>query len=422
MEDNDDDNQPPAQPVEYAGASRGELLEALKFAQQENTNLRAEVRTLRKENSDLLAVSSKKRRGRTDDKLGYKSEVIAWSKRFLFTRALCIDISIFSAKPSEFAADPAATFATDDLYIESLTVADIPEKFHELLDANQYSNLAKDFIREHGDARSSLLNSVRKALPTILKGLDVDFDLLTTAGADRSNNAILSGLLKFPNERKPTLYAPVLFPGPNQNMTELFLGPAVKKRAIVLLGVRKGIGNIPEDILKTLKGPVYQFNDGIHLEAEEIVHDTEMVFDKMLSEMRKKATALQLAKLNAAVNLLRDQTDVSSLVDTLKKSLDDLVAQLHADELNNTKFSVALEIQRERETKAAKAVAVTSAQADVEMADGNKTVRELVQDVLEEREKKKAKTSKEPTAQAKTSKEPTAQAKKKKAPPKPSTA
>ncbi|KAJ7508115.1 hypothetical protein B0H11DRAFT_2308318 [Mycena galericulata] len=228
----DDDNNQPAQPVDYAGASRAELLEALKITQQENTNLRAEVRTLRKENSDLLAVSSKKRRGRTDDKLGYKSEVVAWSKRFLFTRALCIDISIFSAKPSEFAADPAATLRTDDLYIESLTAAlyqDIPEKFHELLDANQYGNLAKDFIREHGDARSSLLNSVRKALPTILKGLDVDFDLLTTAGADRSNNAALSRLLKFPTERKPTLYAPVLFPGPDQNMTELFLGPVVKK-------------------------------------------------------------------------------------------------------------------------------------------------------------------------------------------------
>ncbi|KAJ7509794.1 hypothetical protein B0H11DRAFT_2216670 [Mycena galericulata] len=234
MEDHDDDNQPPAQlgPADYVGASRSELLEALKITQQENTNLRAEVRTLHKENSDLLAVSSKKRRGQTDDKLGYKSEVVAWSKRFLFTRALCIDISIFSAKPSEFAADPATTFATDDLYIESLTLAlyqDIPEKFHELLDANQYSNLAKDFVREHGDARSSLLNSIRKALPTILKELNVDFDLLTTAGADRSNNAVLSGLLKFPTERKPTLYAPVLFPGPNKNMTELFLGPAVKK-------------------------------------------------------------------------------------------------------------------------------------------------------------------------------------------------
>ncbi|KAJ7456420.1 hypothetical protein B0H11DRAFT_2321762 [Mycena galericulata] len=231
MED-DDDNQP-AQPVDYAGASRAELLEVCQFPRNvsENTNLRAEVRTLRKENSDLLAVSSKKRRGRTDDKLGYKSEVVAWSKRFLFTRALCIDISIFSAKPSEFAADPAATLGTDDLYIESLTAAlyqDIPEKFHELLDANQYSNLAKDFIREHGDARSSLLNSVRKALPTILKGLDVDFDLLT-AGADRSNYATLSRLLKFPTERKPTLYATVLFPGPDQNMTELFLGPVVKK-------------------------------------------------------------------------------------------------------------------------------------------------------------------------------------------------
>lgn len=62
-----------------------------------------------------------------------------------------------------------------------------------------------------------------------MQGLDIDFDLLTTAGADRSNNAVLSNLLKFPTDRKPTLYAPVLFPGPTQNMTELFMGPVVKK-------------------------------------------------------------------------------------------------------------------------------------------------------------------------------------------------
>ncbi|KAJ7831997.1 hypothetical protein B0H13DRAFT_1915185 [Mycena leptocephala] len=185
--------------------------------------------------------------------------------------------------------------------------------------------------------------------------------------------------------------------------------------------------NIPEDILKTLKGPIYQFSDGIRLEAEAAVHDTQQEFDKLLSETRKKATALQLAKLNAAVQYLRDQTDVNSLVESLRISLIELAAELHADvgildntgrwspyiarvantlarNLNNTKFAVALEIRREREAKAAKvakaakAVAVATAQADVEMADGTKTVHDIVKESISgqvgdiEREMKRLKT------------------------------
>ncbi|KAJ7077334.1 hypothetical protein C8R44DRAFT_896303 [Mycena epipterygia] len=203
MEDYDDDNQPTVL-IDYSGASRAELLEALKVTQLENINLRAETRTLRDEKSQLLAAGSKKRRGQLDDKQReYQGQMISWSKCFFFTRALIIDVTMFCPKPPEM--DPADLFATDDF------------------------NFAKDLVREHGDARSTLLNTIRKALPTILQGLDINFDLLTTAGADRSNNAVLSSLLKFPTDRKPTLYAHVLFPGPTQNMMELFLGPVVKK-------------------------------------------------------------------------------------------------------------------------------------------------------------------------------------------------
>ncbi|KAJ7116960.1 hypothetical protein C8R44DRAFT_879493 [Mycena epipterygia] len=231
MEDYDDDTRPPVQPLDYSGASRAELLEALKVTQQENTNLRAEIRTLRDENSQLLAAASKKRRGQLDDKQReYQGQMTSWSKRFLLTRALFININMFCPKPPEL--DPANLFATDDLYRQSVTIAlyeEVPPKFHPLLNAEEYSNFAKDFIREHGDTRSTILNTIRKALPAILKGLDINVDLLTTAGADRSNNAVLSSLLKFPTDKKPTLYAPILFPGHTQNMTELFTGPVVKK-------------------------------------------------------------------------------------------------------------------------------------------------------------------------------------------------
>ncbi|KAJ7732346.1 hypothetical protein DFH07DRAFT_968445 [Mycena maculata] len=216
--------------IDYDEASRTELIEALKSCQLNNTKLQAENRELKKENSDLMAVVSKKRRG-NDDALGYKSQVVSWAKKFLLLRALFIDNRMFRAKPT-MSMDPATIFANDDLYSKALTVAlyeDIPTKFHSLLNSQEYAGLAKDFIREHGDGRSSLILTIRKALPSILKNPNIDADLLTTAGADRRDDPILKKLLKFPNDRKPTLWAPVLFPGPTQDMTQIFTGPAVLK-------------------------------------------------------------------------------------------------------------------------------------------------------------------------------------------------
>jgi hypothetical protein len=46
---------------------------------------------------------------------------------------------------------------------------------------------------------------------------------------DRSKNDVLDRLLRFPNDRKPTLLAPVLFPNGKQNMNEIFTGPIVMK-------------------------------------------------------------------------------------------------------------------------------------------------------------------------------------------------
>ncbi|KAJ7085083.1 hypothetical protein C8R44DRAFT_752980 [Mycena epipterygia] len=81
MDDHDDDAL-----IDYTGASRAELLEAFKVAQQESTNLRAEIRTLCDEKSQLLAAgSSKKRRGQLDDKQReYQGQMISWAKRVLF--------------------------------------------------------------------------------------------------------------------------------------------------------------------------------------------------------------------------------------------------------------------------------------------------------------------------------------------------
>ncbi|KAJ7770860.1 hypothetical protein DFH07DRAFT_768600 [Mycena maculata] len=194
-----------------------------------------ELIELKKENSDLTAAVSKKQRG-NNNALGYKSQVVGWAKKFLLLRALFIDHRMFCAKPT-ISMDPATIFVNNDLYSNALTVTlykDILMKFHSLSNNQEYAGLAKDFIREHGDGCSSLILTIRKALPSILKNLNTDADLLTTANTDRRDNPTLGKLLKFPNNRKPALWAPVLFPGPTQDMTQIFMGPAVFKTRFVL--------------------------------------------------------------------------------------------------------------------------------------------------------------------------------------------
>ncbi|KAJ7691830.1 hypothetical protein B0H17DRAFT_1133607 [Mycena rosella] len=155
--------------------------------------------TSEKIQQSIRNFSKKQRRGADEDKLGYKSEVIRWAKRFLFTQALCINVTAFQAKPADTLdpTQPEDQFASDDVYVQSITAAlyqEIPEKFHSL------------FIHDFGEGHSSLLNVLQKLLPVILNGANIDMSLLTTAGADRSNNTVLTALLCFPNEQKPLLY------------------------------------------------------------------------------------------------------------------------------------------------------------------------------------------------------------------------
>ncbi|KAJ7698584.1 hypothetical protein B0H17DRAFT_1196694 [Mycena rosella] len=211
-------------------ASREELLEALKASQLYVMKLLSENRTLRKENNELKATRSKKSCKDTgeQDLLGYRPHIVTLAKKFLFLCALVIDTTLFRTNPPF----PDNQFADETAYRQSITNAlyrDIPEKFHPALDGQTYTSFAKEFVHEHGEGRSTLISIIRKNLPTILKGLGIDSDILTTAGADRSNNAALTCLLCFPNQRKATLYAPVLFPGATQNMNELFTGPIVMK-------------------------------------------------------------------------------------------------------------------------------------------------------------------------------------------------
>ncbi|KAJ7078039.1 hypothetical protein B0H15DRAFT_933866 [Mycena belliarum] len=212
------------QPIDFDGASRQDLVEALKSYQLSATRLLAENRKLRKENSNLLAASSKKRRKnmQDDNHSGYKTEIVGLAKRFLFTRALFLSRRSFQRERPQRPENPRDQFTSDAAYINSMAIT----LFEEV----------PPFIAEHGDGRSSLLTVLRKAMPTILKEFGmVKDDILSVARADRSKDPVLAGLLKFPGQRKPTCFAPILFPGGVQNMTEVFTGPVVLKVGVIAI-------------------------------------------------------------------------------------------------------------------------------------------------------------------------------------------
>ncbi|KAF8176683.1 hypothetical protein K438DRAFT_1939312 [Mycena galopus ATCC 62051] len=223
----DTDHEPALRPIDN-NISRDEALEQLKLNQLYTMRLLDELRQLRKENSSLRAAAPKKRRGQTDDVLGYKRPIVGIAKSVLFTRAFILDRNAFTGEKPNLPTNPLDQFTSDAAYTASTAIAlyeEIPAKFYSLIDPKVEPNFSNDFIREHSDGRSTFLNALRKAMPAILTDVDVSSDLLVTAKADRSKDHVLLNLLKFPNERKPSRFPPIFFPGSSQNMKEVFTGP-----------------------------------------------------------------------------------------------------------------------------------------------------------------------------------------------------
>ncbi|KAF8214908.1 hypothetical protein K438DRAFT_1749025 [Mycena galopus ATCC 62051] len=218
IEEHDEDNdcEVALQPIDY-NISRDKALEQLKATQLYTMKLLDEVRQLRNKNSSLRAAAPKKRRGQADDVLGYKHPIVGIAK------AKCVQ----AEKPNP-PMNTQDQFTTDEAYTTSTAIAlyeEIPAKFHTLIDPKIEPNFSNDFIHEHSDGRSTFFNTLRKAMPTILANVNINSDLLVTAKADRSKDAVLLDLLKFPNEHRPSRFPPVLFPGSNQNMNKVFTGP-----------------------------------------------------------------------------------------------------------------------------------------------------------------------------------------------------
>ncbi|KAJ6628852.1 hypothetical protein B0H10DRAFT_2209293 [Mycena sp. CBHHK59/15] len=211
-EDYDSDTETALQPIDY-NASRDEAFKALKSAQLYAMKLLEENRKLHQENATLRAAAPKKRQANEDVQ------------------------SCLSKDKPDAPENVWDQFTSDTLYATSMAIAlfeEVPTKFHPLLNMKTYSSFANDFIGEHSDGRSTFLNTLRKALPIILKGLAIDSDILIRAKADRSKDPIIAGLLKFPHESKPGRFPPVLFSGGTQNMSKAFTGPYFMKTLCVM--------------------------------------------------------------------------------------------------------------------------------------------------------------------------------------------
>ncbi|KAJ6631089.1 hypothetical protein B0H10DRAFT_2207473 [Mycena sp. CBHHK59/15] len=184
-EDYNSDEETALQPIDY-NASRDDAFKALKSAQ-----LRPKKRQV------------------NEDMFGYKGQIVGLAKGFLLTPGFFLDRAAFQKDKPDAPENIRDQFTSDASYATSMAIAlfeEVTPKFHPLLDVKTYSTFANDFISEHSDRRSAFLNTLRKALPTILNGLAIDSDILIWAKADRSKNPIIAGLLKFQHESKPGPY------------------------------------------------------------------------------------------------------------------------------------------------------------------------------------------------------------------------
>ncbi|KAF8145627.1 hypothetical protein K438DRAFT_1991606 [Mycena galopus ATCC 62051] len=219
-DDEDVDREAALQPINY-NISRDEALEQLKLTQLYAMKLLEELRQLRQDNSELRAAAPKKRRrGQAEDVLGYKIAIVGIAKAFLFTRAFILPRGAFQSAKPDPPSTPRDQFTSDEAFTTSTAIAlyeEVPTKFHSLLNPKTEPAFSNDFIHEHSDGRSIFLNTLRKAMPNILRDKNVSADLLITAKAARGKDPVLLGLLKFEHESRSSRFPPthrLMFFGP----------------------------------------------------------------------------------------------------------------------------------------------------------------------------------------------------------------
>ncbi|KAJ7699602.1 hypothetical protein B0H17DRAFT_1196221 [Mycena rosella] len=232
-DDNRDKEEEFLRPMDI-NATKDELIKALEHCQLALGRVLAENRGLRQSNSELQATSTSKRRRREkgDNQLGYEQHIGPLARRFLFTNETWVRTSDFRKDRPELFSNAEDRFANNNMYSRAVTAAlfdSIPEKYHSLLDYTEYRHFAKDFIAELGNARSSMINSVRGVIASILSsaGHSVNNKILGSANADRSKDKVLLGLLRFPEDSKSKPFAPILFPQGKKRLEYIFTSQIV---------------------------------------------------------------------------------------------------------------------------------------------------------------------------------------------------
>ncbi|KAJ7658448.1 hypothetical protein B0H17DRAFT_1262230 [Mycena rosella] len=247
-DDNRDKEEEFLQPVDI-NATKDELIKALEHCQLALGRILAENRGLRQSNSELQATSTSKRRRREkgDNQLGYEQHIGPLARRFLFTNETWVRTSDFRKDRPELFSNAEDRFANNNMYSRAVTAAlfdSIPEKYHSLLDYTEYRHFAKDFIAELGNARSSMINSVRGVIASILSsaGHSVNNKILGSANADRSKDKVLLGLLRFPEDNKSKLFAPILFPQGKKRLEYIFTSQIVLEIHRVMVHGQSSLG------------------------------------------------------------------------------------------------------------------------------------------------------------------------------------
>ncbi|KAJ7681177.1 hypothetical protein B0H17DRAFT_1138613 [Mycena rosella] len=216
-------------PVDVNASKQEVIDQALEYCQLALGRVLAENRNLRQKNSELQSTVTSKRRRREkgDNRLGYEAHVGSWARRFFLTKEIWVRTEDFRKDQPDLPANPEHRFANNNMYSRGITYAlfeAIPPKYHLLLDFSEYTHLAKDFVTELGDQRSSSINKLRGAIAPILTsdGHRVDPKLLGIAAADRSADKVLLGLLRFPGDTTSKVFAPILFPKGQKRMEYIF--------------------------------------------------------------------------------------------------------------------------------------------------------------------------------------------------------
>lgn len=176
--------------------------------------------------------------------------------------------------------------------------------------------------------------------------------------------------------------------------------------------------SVPVAISNTLKGPTFLFPKDISAEAEELTKGAQEQYMSALKVMKSAAVDFIRACHEKNVEASRTLIDAESKGACLSVDLQSYASQIIKDagyaddniwnayinavvsamgaELNGIRFDVAALVRAEREEKAAKQAALTTAATDAEMQDGTQPIVDIIREQVESAVSKRLDNEEEP--------------------------